>query len=155
MPTDLNPLVRRAVQLGCDTFRAEWQDFEVEPNYDLDTSFGQVPLVGQDFSEALVNLVSNACYAMRYKRESSGGDGYEPQLKVSSRLVNGMVEVRVRDNGTGIPDDVVGHIFNPFFTTREGAMEPDSVCPSPPTLPGALAETSRWIPNPASTQSSL
>ena len=123
VPTDLNPLVRRAVQLGCDTFRAEWQDFEVEPNYDLDTSFGQVPLVGQDFSEALVNLVSNACYAMRSKRESAGTeDGYEPQLKVSSRLVDGMVEVRVRDNGTGIPDDVVGHIFNPFFTTRDGAM---------------------------------
>ncbi len=123
VPTDLNPLVRRAVQLGCDTFRAEWQDFEIAPNYDLDTSFGQVPLVGQDFSEALVNLVSNACYALRAKRESSGGEeGYEPQLKVSSRLVDGMVEVRVRDNGTGIPEDVVGHIFNPFFTTREGAM---------------------------------
>ena len=46
----------------------------------------------------------------------------EPQLKVSSHLVDGMVEVRVRDNGTGIPEDVVGHIFNPFFTTRAGAM---------------------------------
>ena len=123
VPTDVNPLVRRAVQLGCDTFRAEWQDFEVQPSYELDTSLGQVPLVGQDFSEALVNLVSNACYAMRAKRESSGGaDGYEPQLTVSSQLVDRTVEVRVRDNGTGIPDDVVGHIFNPFFTTREGAL---------------------------------
>ena len=56
VPTDINPLVRRAVQLGCDTFRAEWQDFEVEPNYDLDTSLGPVPLVGQDFSEAFINL---------------------------------------------------------------------------------------------------
>ncbi len=122
MPTDVNPLVRRAVQLGCDTFRAEWQDFEVEPVYELDNSFGPVPMVGQDFSEALVNLVSNACYAMRAKREYAGVDGYEPQLTVSSRLVDRTVEVRVRDNGTGIPDDVVGHIFNPFFTTREGAM---------------------------------
>ncbi|MCY4416159.1 MAG: HAMP domain-containing sensor histidine kinase [Chloroflexi bacterium] len=122
MPTDVNPLVRRAVQLGCDTFRAEWQDFEVEPVYELDNSFGPVPMVGQDFSEALVNLVSNACYAMRTKRESAGADGYEPQLRVSSQLVGRTVEVRVRDNGTGIPDDVVGHIFNPFFTTREGAM---------------------------------
>ncbi len=122
-PTDINPLVRRAVQLGCDTFRAEWQDFEVQPVYDLENSLGPVPLVGQDFSEALVNLVSNACYAMRSKRESSGvADGYEPRLNVSSRLVGGTVEVRVRDNGTGIPEDVVGHIFNPFFTTREGAM---------------------------------
>ena len=122
MPTDVNPLVRRAVQLGCDTFRAEWQDFEVEPVYELDNSFGPVPMVGQDFSEALVNLVSNACYAMRAKRESAEVDGYEPQLRVSSQLVGGTIEVRVRDNGTGIPDDVVGHIFNPFFTTREGAM---------------------------------
>ena len=122
-PTDLNPLVRRAVQVGCDSFRAEWQDFEVEPVYDLDGSLGQVSLVGQDFSEAVVNLVSNACYAMRAKREAGGGeDEYEPQLKVSSHLVDGMVEVRVRDNGTGIPEDVVSHIFNPFFTTREGAM---------------------------------
>lgn len=123
VPTDLNPLVRRAVQLGCDTFRAEWQDFQVQPTYELDNSFGQVPLVGQDFSEALVNLVSNACYAMRAKRESSdAGNAYQPQLRVSSRLVDGMVEVLVRDNGTGIPADVVSHIFNPFFTTREGAM---------------------------------
>ena len=123
VPTDLNPVVRRAVQVGCDSFRAEWQDFEVEPVYDLDGSLGQVPLVGQDFSEAVVNLVSNACYAMRAKREAGDGeDEYEPQLKVSSHLVDGMVEVRVRDNGTGIPEDVVGHIFNPFFTTRAGAM---------------------------------
>ena len=122
VPVDLNPLVQRAVQLGCDTFRAEWQDFEVAPVYDLDNSLGQVSLVGQDFSEALVNLVSNACYAMRARREASGrDDGYEPQLAVSSRLVDGTVEVRVRDNGTGIADDVVGHIFNPFFTTRDGA----------------------------------
>lgn len=123
VPTDLNPLLQRAVQVGCDAFRAEWQDFEVQPVYDLDSSLGQVPLVGQDFSEAVVNLVSNACYAMRARREASGDDdGYEPQLTVSSELAGRTVEVRVRDNGTGIADDVVGHIFNPFFTTRDGSM---------------------------------
>ena len=121
-PTNLNPLVRRAVQVGCDAFRAEWQDFEVEPAYDLDGSVGEVPLVGQDFSEAVVNLVSNACYAMRARREANGADGYEPELRVSSRQAGDMIEVRVRDNGTGIAEDVVGHIFNPFFTTREGAI---------------------------------
>ena len=122
VPTDANPLVRRAAQIGCDAFRAEWQDFDVEPVYDLDASVGQVPLVGQDFTEALVNLVSNACYAMRARRETGGDAEYVPELRVSSELVDGVVQVRVRDNGTGIPEDVVGHIFNPFFTTREGAM---------------------------------
>ncbi len=121
VPTDLNPLVRRAVQVGCDAFRAEWQDFEVEAAFQLDDSLGPVPVVGQDFSEALVNMVSNACYAMRAKRETSGDD-YEPQLIVTSERVNNMIEVRVRDNGTGIDDDTLGHIFNPFFTTREGAL---------------------------------
>ena len=120
-PTELKPLVRRAVQVGCDAFRAEWQDFDIEPVYYLDNSIGQVPLVGQDFSEALVNLVSNACYAMRARRETAGDD-YQAELAISSQVVDGMVEVRVRDNGTGIPDDVVGHIFNPFFTTRDGAL---------------------------------
>ena len=65
--------------------------------------------------------MSNACYAMRLKLVGSG-DGYEPLLRVSSRLVGEVVEVRIWDNGTGIADDVIGHIFNPFFSTREGAL---------------------------------
>ena len=75
---------------------------------------GAVPLVEQDFGQAVVNLVSNACYAMRLKLVGSG-DGYEPLLRVSSRLVGDVVEVRIWDNGTGIADDVIGHIFNPVL----------------------------------------
>ena len=74
----------------------------------------------KDFGEAILNLVSNACFAMRQKREG-GEENYQPDLVVSTRLVDGNVEIRIRDNGTGIPDDVVGNIFNPFFSTREGA----------------------------------
>jgi signal transduction histidine kinase len=88
---------------------------------DLDPSLGEVPLVERDFDEAVLNLVSNACFAMQLKQEDSG-DSYEPVLGVSSRLVDSVVEVRVRDNGPGIADDVVGHIFNPFFSTRDGAL---------------------------------
>ena len=120
--TDLNSLLRQAAQSGCNAFGAEWQDFSVEPVFDLDPSLGDVPLVERDFDEAALSLVSNACYAMRLKQEDSG-DGYEPVLAVSSRLVDdNVVEVRVRDNGPGIADDVVGRIFNPFFSTRDGAM---------------------------------
>ena len=121
VPTDLHNVLRAAVQTGCDTFRANWEDFEINPVFDLDDSIDSIPMVAQDFSEAVVNLVTNACYAMRQRRESEG-DGYGPVLTVSTRRVEGEVAVRVRDNGAGIADDVVERIFDPFFSTREGIM---------------------------------
>ena len=116
---DLNEVLRRSVHSGCTTFSAQWQDFSVEPVLDLDESVGDATLVERDFSDALINLVSNAFYAMGQKRKAS--EGYEPVLIVSSRRVGDMVEIRLRDNGTGISDDVLGRIFNPFFSTRDGA----------------------------------
>ena len=121
VPTNLNNVLQTAVQTGCDTFRANWEDFDVKPQFDLDNSVDRIPLVAHDFSEAVVNLVTNACYAMRQRRETEG-DGYELVLTVSTRLVEGEVAIRVRDNGTGIADDVVERIFDPFFSTREGIM---------------------------------
>ena len=119
--TDLNSVLRQAAQSACDAFGAEWKDSQVQLVLDLDSSLGEVPLVERDFDEAMLNLVSNACFAMRLKQEELG-DSYEPVLAVSSRLVDGTAEVKVRDNGPGIADDVVGHIFNPFFSTRDGAL---------------------------------
>ena len=121
VPTNLNNVLQTAVQTGCDTFRANWEDFNVKPQFDLDNSVDRIPLVAHDFSEAVVNLVTNACYAMRQRRETEG-DGFEPVLTVSTRLVEGEVAIRVRDNGTGIADDVLERIFDPFFSTREGIM---------------------------------
>ena len=119
---DLNSALRQAVRSGCTAFAAEWNDFSVEPVFDLDAAVGDVPLVARDFDEAMLSLVSNACFAMRLKQEDLGDD-YEPVLAVSSRLMDDdIVEVRVRDNGPGIADDIVGRIFNPFFSTRDGAM---------------------------------
>ena len=120
-PSDLNAALRTAVQTGCNTFQVEWDDFTVEPTFDLDSSLGRVPLVEQDFAQAVVNLVSNACYSMRLK-QGERGDSYEPQLVASTRVAEDTVEVRIRDNGGGIADDVFDKIFNPFFSTREGAL---------------------------------
>ena len=118
---DLNAVLRVAARAACSSFETEWGDFEVEPAFDLDDSVGNVPLVANDFGEAVKNLVSNACYAMRLKRNELG-DGYEPRLAVSSQRIEGAVEVRFRDNGTGIAEGVVGRIFNPFFSTRDGVL---------------------------------
>ena len=119
--TDLNSVLRDAVQSECNRFAAEWQDFAVQPVFDLDPSLGEMLLVERDFGEAILNLVSNACFAMLQKSDITNEE-YVPELNVSTRLANGVVEARVRDNGIGIPADIADHIFNPFFSTREGAL---------------------------------
>ncbi len=121
---DMNAMLPQIVNTGCEAFEAQWMGFSVERSLELDPKVGDVPLAEHDFGEAIVNLVSNACYAMMMKREEIG-ESYQPKLHVTSGLSeeeSGMVVVRIRDNGTGIADDVIGHIFNPFFSTRDGAL---------------------------------
>ena len=117
---EVNEVLREAVNSGCNTFNAEWEEFSVEPVFDLDSSVGEMTLVERDFDEAILNLISNSYFAMHEK--SKVAEGYEPVLSISTRRANGTVEIRVRDNGPGISDDVVGRIFNPFFSTRDGAV---------------------------------
>ncbi len=118
--TDLNSVLRNAVVSGYNTFTGTWPDFSMKTEFDLDSSVGELMLVEGDFGDAIVNLVSNACYAMRGKLLESE-EGYEPMLAVSSLRENDAVTIRIRDNGPGIADDVVGQIFNPFFSTRSGS----------------------------------
>ena len=120
--TALHPVLARAVRVGCNTFASEWGDFTVEPELGLSDNVDTVSIAPGDFSEAVVNLVTNACYAMRVRRESGAEPGCEPRLVVSSHLRDGEVAVVVSDNGTGIAEDVLPSIFNPFFTTRAGAL---------------------------------
>lgn len=117
--TELNSLVRDAVQSGTSSFSAEEDGFSVRTEFDLDPDIGELSLVETDFGEAMLNLVRNACYAMQLKQAATA-DGYEPVLAVSTKLVDNVAEIRVRDNGTGIADDVLSQIFNPFFSTRDG-----------------------------------
>ncbi len=123
VPMEMNSMLPQIVNTGCEAFEAQWRGFSVEREFDLDPAIGDVPLAEHDFGEAVVNLVSNACYAMLMKKEE-GGEDYQPMLQITSRLLadDNQVEVLVRDNGTGIAEDVVGHIFNPFFSTRDGAL---------------------------------
>ena len=121
VPVDLNGVVRSSVEVACSAFAARVQDFEVEPTFDLDPSMGEVPVAEGDFIGAMVNLVSNACQAMHQKQAASEIE-YKPELAVTTRLNGSTAEIRIRDNGVGISEDIIGLIFNPFFTTHSGTL---------------------------------
>ena len=121
-PVDLNSTMHSALEVGTSAFLAQWPEFKLSVEYELDPSVGEVQIVEGDFGGAVVNLVSNACYAMWLRQSEGEEDGYQPRLLVSTGVEGDTIELKVRDNGTGISEDVLGHIFNPFFSTREGAL---------------------------------
>ena len=84
----------------------------------LDPAAGQADVFPQDITRVLLNLISNGFYAATKRRAESDGDGYEPTLVASTRSLGDRVEIKIRDNGTGIPPDVKEKMFNPFFTTK-------------------------------------
>ena len=118
--SDLNGAVSRGVQTGCESFLRDWPEFQVEQVLRLDPEAGETMMVQQDFGEAMMNLVQNACYAMQLRSRSQAD--YQAELLVSTLRTPAGLEIRVRDNGTGISEDVLGHIFNPFFSTRDGVL---------------------------------
>jgi signal transduction histidine kinase len=86
-----------------------------------DTSLGSVPVVPQDIGRVILNLITNAFYAVNEKktlRQAQGDNHYEPTVSVSTRKLDGKVEIQVKDNGNGIPKMVLDKVFQPFFTTK-------------------------------------
>ena len=117
--TDINGLVKDQVRLAQATGPKD-ADVPLDIRQDLDPDAGQVEVVAQDVGRVLRNLIDNARDAIKERRraEEQAGREYAPAVLVTTRRFDGRFEVRVRDNGTGIPDDVVEKIFNPFFTTK-------------------------------------
>ena len=114
---DINSLVEESLNLAYHGARAEKQGFNVTLERSFDPAAGQADVFPQDITRVLLNLISNGFYAAT-KRKAEAGDGYEPTLVASTRSLGDRVEIRVRDNGTGIPPEVKEKIFNPFFTTK-------------------------------------
>ena len=114
---DINALVEEGLNLAYHGARAEKQNFNVTLQRSFDPAAGQADVFPQDITRVLLNLISNGFYATT-KRKAEAGDGYEPTLVASTRSLGDCVEIRVRDNGTGIPPEVKEKIFNPFFTTK-------------------------------------
>jgi len=117
-PVDINALVEESLNLAYHGARAEKQSFNITMERSLDPAAGQADVFPQDVTRVLLNLISNGFYAATKRRAGADGDGYEPTLVASTRSLGDRVEIRIRDNGTGIPPEVKEKMFNPFFTTK-------------------------------------
>ena len=117
-PVDINALVEESLNLAYHGARAEKQGFNITLERSFDPAAGEVDLFPQEITRVLLNLISNGFYAAtKRKAEANGGD-YEPTLAAATKNLGDRVEIRIRDNGTGIPPEVKEKMFNPFFTTK-------------------------------------
>lgn len=121
-PTDINNLADEYLRLAYHGLRAKDKSFNASMKTDFDKNLGKVAVIPQDLGRVILNLITNAFYAVNEKKKELG-NGYEPTVSVSTRLVNLTqgnhgVELTVMDNGNGIPQKVMDKIFQPFFTTK-------------------------------------
>jgi two-component system, NtrC family, sensor kinase len=116
-PVDLNAIVEDSLNLAYHGARAEKKEFNIKLERSFDPAAGMVDLYPQEITRVLLNLISNGVYATM-KRKAEMRDGYEPTLAAATRDLGDRVEIKIRDNGSGIPAEVKEKIFNPFFTTK-------------------------------------
>jgi signal transduction histidine kinase len=115
---ELNALVEEALNLAYHGARAQDQSFAVTLQREFGEGIAPITLAPQDVTRVLLNLFSNGFYAARERQRTEVTAGFEPTLKVSTHHLDGAVEIRVRDNGIGIPAEVKDRLFQPFFTTK-------------------------------------
>jgi signal transduction histidine kinase len=122
--TDMNALCDEYLRLAYHGLRAKDKSFNAKFETNFDKSIGNISIISQDIGRVLVNLINNAFYAVNEKKKQNL-KGYEPMVSVSTKTVKpplgglgAKVEIRVKDNGNGIPQKVLDKIFQPFFTTK-------------------------------------
>jgi signal transduction histidine kinase len=116
-PTDINALTDEFLRLAYHGLRAREKSFNATMETDFDSKLGKVNVIPQDMGRVILNLITNAFYAVNEKR-ISGAENYQPLVKVSTRQTNDKVMVLIYDNGNGIPQQALEKIFQPFFTTK-------------------------------------
>jgi two-component system NtrC family sensor kinase len=115
---DLNAIVEDSLNLAYHGARAEKKEFNIRLERSFDPAAGMVDLFPQEITRVLLNLISNGVYAAMKRKSEVGIDGYQPTLVAATGDLGDCVEIRIRDNGGGIPQGVKEKIFNPFFTTK-------------------------------------
>ena len=115
--TDINALVEESLNLAYHGARAEKPGFNITLQTDFDLVAGKADIYPQEITRVLLNLISNGFYAAT-RRAAESGDRFEPTILAATKSLGDEIEIRIRDNGTGISADVKPKIFNPFFTTK-------------------------------------
>ena len=116
-PTDINALADEYLRLSYHGLRAKDKSFNASIKTDFNPSIGTINIIPQEIGRVILNLFTNAFYAVN-ERKKMAEAGYEPTVAVSTVKIEKGIEIRIKDNGTGIPKKVVDKIFQPFFTTK-------------------------------------
>ena len=115
--TDINALLAEYINLAYHGLRAQDPSFNVKIESSYDPAIGKMDVVPQNLSRAFLNIINNGCYSA-FEKKKSKGDGFSPTISVSTKRRGDKAEVRIRDNGNGVPKHVLDKIFDPFFTTK-------------------------------------
>ena len=116
--TDINALVDEFLRLSYHGLRAKDKTFNADFNADLQPDLPSIESVPQDIGRVFLNLINNAFYACSERAKNNPGEGYKPLVTVSTKALTGIVEITVKDNGSGISEENLEKIFQPFFTTK-------------------------------------
>ena len=117
-PVDINAVVEESLNLAYHGARAEKQGFNITLESSFDPAAGEVDLFPQEITRVLLNLISNGFYAATKRKVEANGGQHEPTLAAVTKNLGDSVEIRIRDNGMGIPPEIKEKMFNPFFTTK-------------------------------------
>jgi signal transduction histidine kinase len=116
-PTDINALCDEYLRLSYHGMRAKDKSFNADFKTDFDNSIGKINIVPQDIGRVLLNLINNAFYATNEKKKVEDSS-YAPTVTIVTKKLNSTIEIKVSDNGNGIPQNIIDKIFQPFFTTK-------------------------------------
>jgi len=117
-PTDINALADEYLRLAYHGLRAKDKSFNATLKTDFDESIGKINIIPQDIGRVILNLITNAFYAVQSPEQTQKQPDYNPTVSVSTKNMGIHVEIRVKDNGPGIPQNILDKIFQPFFTTK-------------------------------------
>jgi len=115
---NVNAIVEESLNLAYHGARAETQGFNVTLERSFDPTAGEVDVFPQEITRVLLNLISNGFYAATKRQGQESGNGFDPTIMAATKSLGDCVEIRIRDNGTGIPPEVREKMFNPFYTTK-------------------------------------
>jgi signal transduction histidine kinase len=116
-PTDINALADEYLRLAYHGLRAKDKSFNADIKTDFDNNIGKINIIPQDIGRVVLNLINNAFYAVDEKKKQNQ-NGYEPTVSVSTKKTSDKIEIKIKDNGNGIPQKLLDKIFQPFFTTK-------------------------------------